>query len=91
MKPMALYAMFDRLKSSIMNMKYKKIIKGKKVIKIYLFRIDFKQNKVYGLGTTWTGGNVKLHTGGGQKVNILKKELQKYKDDEDKIILFTDR
>ena len=47
--------------------------------------------KVYGLGTKWTGGDVKMHTGGGQKVNILKKELEKFKDDEDKIILFTDR
>lgn len=46
--------------------------------------------EVYGLGVKWTGGDVKLHTGGGQKVNILKKELEKYKNDEEKIILFTD-
>ncbi|RZF36466.1 hypothetical protein LSTR_LSTR009562 [Laodelphax striatellus] len=29
-------------------------------------------------------------TGGGYKVNLLKEELQKYKDDENKIIMFTD-
>ena len=47
--------------------------------------------KIYGLGEEWKGGDVKLHTGGGQKVNILKRELEKYKNDEDKVILFTDR
>lgn len=43
-----------------------------------------------GLGEEWRGGNVKLHTGGGQKVNFLKNALEKYKDDENKVVLFTD-
>ncbi len=50
MKPMVLYDMFDRLKSSTMNMKYKKIIKEKKVKKIYLFQTNFK-NKIR--STAW--------------------------------------
>lgn len=29
--------------------------------------------------------------GGGQKINLLKKEVVKYKDDPNKIIIFTDR
>ena len=49
------------------------------------------ETKVYGMGEPWTGGDVKLHTGGGQKINILKRELEKHKNDEDLIILFTDR
>lgn len=30
-------------------------------------------------------------TGGGQKINLFKKEMEKYKDDREKIVLFTDR
>jgi hypothetical protein len=29
--------------------------------------------------------------GGGQKVRLLKEELRQYKDDEQKILMFTDR
>jgi hypothetical protein len=36
-------------------------------------------------------GNVKKHAGGGQKINILLTELEKYKNDQNKIIVFTDR
>ncbi len=46
---------------------------------------------VYGLDEEWTGGNTKTNPGGGQKVNILKRELEKYKEDKDRIILFSDR
>lgn len=48
------------------------------------------QYEVYGLGQEWRGGNIKKNTGGGQKINILVKELEKYKNDEHKIIVFTD-
>jgi hypothetical protein len=34
---------------------------------------------------------VKKYAGGGHKVNILLRELEKYKDDEKKVLLFTDR
>ena len=34
---------------------------------------------------------MKRAAGGGQKINILLRELKKYKDETKKIILFTDR
>jgi hypothetical protein len=46
---------------------------------------------VLGLGQTWNGGNVRVSPGGGQKINLVKAELEKYKDDKEKVILFTDR
>lgn len=45
---------------------------------------------VLGLDKPWKGGNMKS-LGGGYKINLLKKALKKFKDDEKKIILFTDR
>lgn len=47
--------------------------------------------QTFGLGQEWKGGDVNLFAGGGQKVNILLKELEKYKSNEKQIILFTDR
>ncbi|XP_030631845.1 multifunctional procollagen lysine hydroxylase and glycosyltransferase LH3 [Chanos chanos] len=46
--------------------------------------------KVLGLGEEWKGGDVAKTVGGGQKVRWLKKELQKHKDEKDKVILFVD-
>lgn len=46
--------------------------------------------KVLGLGSPWKGGDMKRVAGGGQKVNLLKEELLKYKDDPHKVILFAD-
>ncbi|XP_065162876.1 procollagen-lysine,2-oxoglutarate 5-dioxygenase isoform X2 [Atheta coriaria] len=47
--------------------------------------------EVLGMGERWLGGdNIRLEAGGGWKVNLLKQALEKYKDDEEKIILFTD-
>ncbi|XP_043198093.1 procollagen-lysine,2-oxoglutarate 5-dioxygenase 1-like isoform X1 [Amphibalanus amphitrite] len=46
--------------------------------------------KVLGMGEEWRGGDVKRFAGGGHKINILKAELAKYKDDKNKIIMFTD-
>ncbi|XP_046593466.1 procollagen-lysine,2-oxoglutarate 5-dioxygenase isoform X1 [Neodiprion lecontei] len=45
---------------------------------------------VLGLGETWKGGDVHRTVGGGFKVNLFKEQLRPYKDDKDKIILFTD-
>ena len=39
----------------------------------------------------WRGGDMERDPGGGQKVNIIKKGIEKYKDDEDLIVVFTDR
>lgn len=47
--------------------------------------------KVYGMGEEWKGGNVDVEAGGGQKINILVRELEKFKNDDKKVILFTDR
>ncbi|CAD6240492.1 GSCOCG00008815001-RA-CDS [Cotesia congregata] len=44
---------------------------------------------ILGLDKPWKGGNMKS-LGGGYKINLLKKALKKFKDDEKKIILFTD-
>ncbi|EZA59211.1 Procollagen-lysine,2-oxoglutarate 5-dioxygenase [Ooceraea biroi] len=50
----------------------------------------FRDNlNVLGLGETWRGGNM-LSLGGGYKVNLLKKALEKHRNDEKKIILVTD-
>lgn len=43
-----------------------------------------------GLGEEWKGGNVKHSTGGAFKIRLLKEAIKPYKDDNDKIILFTD-
>jgi hypothetical protein len=52
---------------------------------------EFNLYQVYGLDEEWRGGNTKINPGGGQKVNILVRELEKYKNDKDKIIIFSDR
>ncbi|XP_047492895.1 procollagen-lysine,2-oxoglutarate 5-dioxygenase 1-like [Penaeus chinensis] len=52
--------------------------------------INGLQVKVLGLGLAWEGGDVKNVAGGGHKVNLLKEELKKYKDDAKKIIMFSD-
>ncbi|XP_033224283.1 procollagen-lysine,2-oxoglutarate 5-dioxygenase isoform X1 [Belonocnema kinseyi] len=46
--------------------------------------------KVLGFGEVWKGGNVRKYAGGGHKVNLFKKALEEYKDDTEKIIIFTD-
>ncbi len=43
------------------------------------------------MGEEWRGGNMKIHPGGGQKVNIYKQNLVEYKDNSDLIIIMTDR
>lgn len=46
--------------------------------------------QVYGLDEDWKGGDTRIEQGGGQKIRILRRELEKYKDQKDTIILFTD-
>jgi procollagen-lysine,2-oxoglutarate 5-dioxygenase, invertebrate len=45
---------------------------------------------VLGKGEQWVGGDMH-YAGGGQKVELLRDELKKYKDEQKKIIIFTDR
>ncbi|XP_076299960.1 procollagen lysyl hydroxylase isoform X1 [Lasioglossum baleicum] len=62
--------------------------------KRYISSVDtygFRDNlNVLGMGETWKGGNMKANIGGGYKINLLKKALEDYKDDEEKIMIFTD-
>lgn len=60
------------------------------------FLSSVKQNKlnykILGLNETWNGGNMKEGCGGGQKINLLKKELSEYSEEKlsKTIIMFTD-
>lgn len=63
---------------------YKRYLRSIKVYGIY------DNLRVLGLGDPWSGGNMK-GMGGGYKVNLLKKALKEFKDDNDRIVLFTDR
>uniref|UniRef100_A0A0N5AT88 procollagen-lysine 5-dioxygenase n=1 Tax=Syphacia muris TaxID=451379 RepID=A0A0N5AT88_9BILA len=45
---------------------------------------------VFGLGKKWNGGDVRNKPGGGQKIQILKENLKKYKGHHDLIIMFVD-
>ncbi|XP_065349170.1 multifunctional procollagen lysine hydroxylase and glycosyltransferase LH3 isoform X2 [Cloeon dipterum] len=60
------------------------------------FRRFLRSAKVYDIPVTvlgqneaWVGGDMH-YAGGGQKVELLKNELEKYKNDKNKIVLFTD-
>lgn len=44
--------------------------------------------KILGVGEKWTGGDIKNGPGGGIKINLLRKEIQTYKDDD--VVLFVD-
>lgn len=44
-----------------------------------------------GAGMEWTGGEIEMKPGGGMKINLLKKAVEKYKDREDIALLVTDR
>lgn len=54
-----------------------------------VFGLD-KNLQILGKGEPWRGGDVKRWAGGGQKVNLLKKAVDKLKGDDAKIVLFTD-
>ncbi|XP_052865938.1 procollagen-lysine,2-oxoglutarate 5-dioxygenase [Anopheles cruzii] len=45
--------------------------------------------KPLGLGKPWRGGDMKS-VGGGYKINLLREALKPFRDDEDRLILFTD-
>jgi procollagen-lysine,2-oxoglutarate 5-dioxygenase len=46
--------------------------------------------KVLGMGEEWPGGSIANKPGGGFKVNLLKDEMEKHKEDEQLIVLFSD-
>lgn len=47
------------------------------------------QVETLGLGQAWQGGDMKS-TGGGYKLNLLRKALRGHENNDDLIILFTD-
>ncbi|XP_048460381.1 procollagen-lysine,2-oxoglutarate 5-dioxygenase 2-like [Rhincodon typus] len=47
--------------------------------------------KVLGAEEEWRGGNIPHSIGGGQKVRLLKEEMQNHADRDDLVVLFTDR
>ncbi|XP_058129261.1 procollagen-lysine,2-oxoglutarate 5-dioxygenase [Anopheles ziemanni] len=42
-----------------------------------------------GMGKPWLGGNMKS-VGGGYKINLLREALKPYRDEQDRVVLFTD-
>lgn len=48
------------------------------------------QVETLGMHEEWLGGNMQIY-GGGYKINLLRKALEPYKDDDKKLVLFTDR
>ncbi|XP_015911876.2 procollagen-lysine,2-oxoglutarate 5-dioxygenase 1 isoform X2 [Parasteatoda tepidariorum] len=46
--------------------------------------------EVLGMDEEWKGGNIRLYSGGGHKVNLLKAAMDKYYDDKNLIIMFVD-
>merc|ERR1719471_438094 len=42
-----------------------------------------------GMGQEWQGGDMN-YPGGGWKVNLLKREMEKRKDDHENLVMFTD-
>lgn len=45
---------------------------------------------VLGFGETWKGGEIAIRPGGGWKVKLLHRALKPYKNEKEKIVLFTD-
>ena len=43
------------------------------------------------MGVAWKGGDVVRYPGGGQKINLLKPVVEKWKDEKDLVVMFVDR
>ena len=48
-------------------------------------------SKVAGMHEEWRGGNMELYPGGGQKLNLLRKEIELLKNETNLVVMFTDR
>lgn len=51
----------------------------------------FLTTQVLGMNEEWVGGNLQYGVGGGQKINILRSNIEKYKNEKNLVIMFTDR
>ena len=47
--------------------------------------------EIFGMHQPWLGGDMANGPGGGHKINLLRENLKKYKDEKDLILMFTDR
>lgn len=54
-----------------------------------ILHIHSLQVETLGMHEEWLGGNMESY-GGGYKINLLRNALEPYKNDDKKIILFTD-
>lgn len=61
---------------------YKRFIRSAK-----LYGIDVE---VFGMHEQWLGGDMANGPGGGHKINLLRENLKKYKNENDLILMFTD-
>ncbi|KFM79073.1 Procollagen-lysine,2-oxoglutarate 5-dioxygenase 3, partial [Stegodyphus mimosarum] len=46
--------------------------------------------EVLGMNEEWKGGDVRLYSGGGHKVNFLKQAMEKYYEQKDLVVMFVD-
>lgn len=46
---------------------------------------------VLGMNKPWKGGDMRNYPGGGYKINLFRNYLEKYKDDVERLVIFTDR
>ena len=47
-------------------------------------------SQVLGMGEEWKGGDIANSPGGAFKINLLRKEMENHKDDDELIVLFSD-
>ena len=43
------------------------------------------------MGLKWEGGDIARFSGGGHKINLLKKAMEDVKDRKDLVVMFVDR
>lgn len=53
--------------------------------RVYGLRVE-----VLGMNEKWEGGDVRHYSGGGHKVNLLQREMKKYWEQKDLVIMFVD-
>lgn len=59
---------------------------------MYQYCILFLLNiQVVGMGQDWKGGDIVHFPGGGHKINLLRPVIERWKDQNDTIVMFVDR
>ena len=52
--------------------------------------MNMNYSQVLGMGEEWKGGDIANSPGGAFKINLLRKEMENHKDDDELIVLFSD-